>query len=397
MERNRLYLALATLYSLYFLVYVHRTITGVLKPELTEVAGLYGLDAVFLTSSLASTYFYAYSAMQLPAGVLADALGVRKYVSISAGIMSAGVFLFASARPQLMLLGRLLIGAGAAAVYVSIQRVIGIYASQDRGGLLTGLALSIGNIGALFATLPSRVVIDALGFSNFFVVLAVSSSLLTIAPTHTIADEGLGSKGVVEGLKKTISQLKIAATSYHSIAVALAYTGTYSAVLAFQSYWAYEYLQKNFGMSKEEVAQALLLLALAFLATVPLVGYTSDSILKKRKPILVAGCFLHSAAWFTAILLPATSSRAAVNAYMLVLGLVASTHMVISPMAREAYPPEFSGTTFAFVNMVGFLAVAVYQSLGLVVKDPVHILALFSVASLVSGLLALRAKETMNS
>ncbi len=396
MERGKLYLALATLYSLYFLVYVHRTVTGVLKPELTQIAEMHGIDVVLLTSSLASAYFYAYSAMQLPAGVLADVLGVKRYVLMSAWIMTVGSLLFASSQPQLMLVGRLLIGLGAAAVYVSIQRVIGMYAPQNKGGLLTGLALSIGNLGALFATLPSRAMLDAVGFSVFFTALAVASGLLAIAPIYTIADEGLSGEGVVKGFRRAFSQLKTVAKSYHSISVALAYTGTYSAVLAFQSFWAYEYLQKNFGMSKGEVAQALLLLALAFLASVPLVGYVSDSVLRKRKPILVAGCFLHSAAWFTAVLLPATGSKAAVSLYMLILGLIASTHMVISPMAREAYPPEFSGTTFAFVNMVGFLTVAIYQSLGALVKDPLQMLLVFSVVALMSGVLATKTKETLN-
>jgi len=77
------------------------------------------------------------------------------------------------------------------------------------------------------------------------------------------------------------------------------------------------------------------------------------------------------------------------------LGGIAATHIVISPMAREAYPSEFSGTTFAFVNMVGFLTVAVYQSLGAILNDPQPVLIIFSVASLISGILSIRAKETL--
>jgi len=395
MKGSKLYLMLAVLYSLYFLVYIHRTITGVLKPELTQIAESSGFDVALLSSALASAYFYAYSAMQLPAGVLADALGVRRYVAISAGVMTAGALLFATANPYLMLVGRLFIGAGAAAVYVSIQRIIGVYAPRDKGGLLTGLALAVGNLGALFATLPARMLLDSLGFPAFFAALTVASGALSLVPLRTIGDEGLSSRGFLEGLKQTISQLKVVAVSYHSIAVALAYTGTYSAVLAFQSYWAYEYMQRGFGLSKGEAAQALLLLALAFLATVPIVGYVSDSVLKKRKPILVASCFLHSTAWLAAVLLPSTGSVLLLQLYMLMLGGIAATHIVISPMAREAYPSEFSGTTFAFVNMVGFLTVAVYQSLGAILNDPQPVLIVFSVASLISGILSIRAKETL--
>lgn len=397
MVNRRLLVALAVLYVLYFLVYVHRTITGVLKPELQVISAQTGFELALLSSLMASAYFYAYSAMQLPGGVLADALGVRRYVALSGGVMALGALLFSSAVPTLMLIGRFLIGGGAAAVYISIQRVIGVYAEKKRGGLLTGLALSVGNLGALFATVPARSLLDVLGFSEFFFVLTLVSVVLAIIPLYAISDEGISSKGVVEGLRKALRQLKIVVKSYHSWAVALAYTGTYSAVLAFQSFWGYEYMQKYYGFSKAEAAEALFFLALAFLISVPIIGYVSDSLLKKRKPILIAGCFLHSLAWFTAALAPSLGvTRMGIYLFSFVLGLIASTHMVISPMSREAYPPEFSGTTFAFVNLIGFLTVAIYQSLGVVFTNPLNVLTLYGVIAFITGVLALKTKETLS-
>ncbi|MGC9106911.1 MAG: MFS transporter [Infirmifilum sp.] len=396
MSKRRLVSALAVLYALYFVVYVHRTITGVLKPEFEHVSLQYGIDVALLSSTMASAYFYAYSSMQLPGGVLADALGVKRYTAISGGIMTLGALLFSTTNPQLMIIGRILIGAGAAAIYISIQRVIGVYADKNSGGTLTGLALSIGNLGALFATMPARSLIDSFGLPAFFLGLTAVTAFLSISPLFSIEDEGVSTRGVMDGLKKAIGQLKVVARSYHSIAVALAYTGTYSAILAFQSYWGYEYMQTYFHLTKSEAAQALFLLALAFLLSVPLVGFISDTVLRKRKPILIVGCLLHSLAWFTAALLPLIApSKSTLYAFTFLLGLIASTHMVISPMSREAYPPEFSGTTFAFVNLVGFLAVAVYQSLGIFIGDPLIILKIFGISALITGIMAIKTRETL--
>jgi len=67
-----------------------------------------------------------------------------------------------------------------------------------------------------------------------------------------------------------------------------------------------------------------------------------------------------------------------------VLSLVAPTHMVISPTAREAYNQEYPGTTFAFVNMVGFLEVAIYQSMATINPGPLLVSALFCVLSVIA-------------
>ncbi len=46
---------------------------------------------------LAATYFYVYTVMQLPTGVLADTLGPRRVLTVGAIIGGAGSILFGSA------------------------------------------------------------------------------------------------------------------------------------------------------------------------------------------------------------------------------------------------------------------------------------------------------------
>ena len=87
-DRSRFLLARWTIYSIlvvtYMLVFFHRMAPAVISADLM---------AAFQTSgaalgSLAATYFYIYTAMQIPAGVLADTLGAR--VTVTAGSLVAG-------------------------------------------------------------------------------------------------------------------------------------------------------------------------------------------------------------------------------------------------------------------------------------------------------------------
>ncbi|MEM4430909.1 MAG: hypothetical protein QXM08_07075, partial [Thermofilaceae archaeon] len=82
--------------------------------------------------------------------------------------------------------------------------------------------------------------------------------------------------------------------------------------------------------------------------------------------------------------------------YMVLLGIIAATHSIISPMARELYRPEFSGTTLSFVNGVTFAGVAVYQAAGYVIRDPLQALMVFSVIAAVATVLTHFVRETMD-
>jgi len=177
----------------------------------------------------------------------------------------------------------------------------------------------------------------------------------------------------------------------------LAYLGSYSAVLSFQSLWAPIYIKKFFPGYSENIPGLLFVLALAFLMGVSIVGFMSDKVLGKRKPILQACCILHAVVWAVLAFLPLLGNVPYVflAALFFVLGLVASTHMVISPMAREAYSHEYSGTTFAFVNMIGFLGVAIYQSIASLSPDPLGVLVVFCTLSLVALSLSRHIKETL--
>jgi MFS family permease len=387
--------SIAALYAAYFFSFFHRTVTGVLQPELAALAERRGWDPRAFTALAASAYFYTYASMQLPAGVLADALGARRYAALSAALMAFGSLLSAAEHPALVVAGRLVVGLGAAAVWISIQRVIGVKVGKARGALLTGLALAVGGLGSLASTLPAKLAVQALGWGGFFAGLGLATLTAAAAVYLLVDDEGLGSSSVVEGMAKALRQLSVVARAPHSLALSVAAAGTYSAYLAYQSYWGAPYLERCFGVREGEAASLLLLSSLSFAALVPLFGYLSDRVVRGRKPVLLASCALHVAAWLSAIALAAFKSAQLLPLYALALGAAAATHLVISPMAREAYDPEFSGTTLSFVNAATFAAVAVYQLLGYALSEPIAALEVFAAVGALALLLSPLVRETM--
>jgi MFS family permease len=70
---------------------------------------------------LAATYFYVYTLMQIPTGVLADTLGPRRIVALGGVIAGIGSLLFGLADTLAAAsAGRLLVGLGVSVTFISL-------------------------------------------------------------------------------------------------------------------------------------------------------------------------------------------------------------------------------------------------------------------------------------
>ena len=136
----------AILILAYMLVYFHRMAPGVVTSELM---------ATFQTSgaalgSLAAMYYYIYTAMQIPAGVLADTLGARISVTLGCLIAGVGSILFGLAETfAVASSGRFLVGLGVSVVFVGLMRSNTQWFSERNFGFLSG-------IGTVLNPLPAQ-------------------------------------------------------------------------------------------------------------------------------------------------------------------------------------------------------------------------------------------------
>src|SRR3989338_9038414 len=77
---------------------------------------------------LASSYYYIYVLLQIPAGMLLDRYGPRGILSAGALVVCLGSFIFSSASSVAMaLLGRVLMGGGSAFAFVGCLNIISIW------------------------------------------------------------------------------------------------------------------------------------------------------------------------------------------------------------------------------------------------------------------------------
>src|ERR1700741_2077687 len=95
--------------SLFLVGFFHRAAPGVMARDLMQAFDVTSAGI----GSLAATHFYSYAALMVPAGLLLDALGVRRVLTIGGAIMGGGAILMAVAGgPPLLFGGRFLVGLG---------------------------------------------------------------------------------------------------------------------------------------------------------------------------------------------------------------------------------------------------------------------------------------------
>ncbi|MGB9588895.1 MAG: MFS transporter, partial [Armatimonadota bacterium] len=149
----------------YIFVYFDRVSPAVIAPELMKE---FSLTATSL-GILSSMYFYPYAAMQIPSGILSDRLGPRISVTIFFSIAAIGTALFGLAHTfGTIILGRFLMGVGVAVVWIPCMRILANWFRPNEFSTLTGVMLTVGNVGAVLAAAPLAFLVGIVGWRVSF-------------------------------------------------------------------------------------------------------------------------------------------------------------------------------------------------------------------------------------
>jgi len=329
------------------------------------------LAAAFHTSAatlgiLAASYFWIYTVMQVPAGVLADTLGPRRVLMLGGMVGGVGSLLFGLAPGlELALLGRTLIGLGVSVTFIALLKLIAAWFDESRFATMTGMAIVIGNLGAALAGSPLAGLSAVIGWRTVYVGLAVLSLLLALACWLLVRDRPQASASAVPrtGMDRTamLTGLMAVLRNRATWAPALFNTGISGSIFAFAGLWAVPYLTQVHGLSRSTASAHLSLFFASFAVGGLLTGIVSDR-LRRRKPIALTGAILYGLVWLV-WLAEVPLSPVCSYALFAVLGVSGASFTLSWACAKEVNPPLLSGMSTAVANLGGFFAGAILQPL----------------------------------
>ena len=330
------------------------------------------LAAAFETSAaslgvLAATYFYVYTVMQVPTGMLADTLGPRRILVLGGVVGGIGSFLFGFA-PSLdvALAGRTLIGLGVSVTFIAMLKIIAVWFEENRFATMVGICMLIGNLGSVLAGAPLSAVAQATGWRGVFIGVGVLSLLLAALCWLVVRDRPEPDAAASAGAPRfdrtaLFNSLLSVVRNRATWPAILVNTGTCGAFFTFAGLWTVPYLMQVHDMARPVAASHLSLWFGGFAVGCLLLGTLSDR-LGRRKPVIIVASHLYGAVWLlllSGVRLPVEASYA----LFALFGVATAGFSLTWACAKEVNPPMLSGMSTSVTNMGSFLAAAILQPL----------------------------------
>ncbi len=319
----------------------------------------FGLSAASL-GNLSAFYFYAYAAMQLPTGVLADALGPRRLLAAGALVAGAGTVVFALA-PDLVWasVGRLVIGGAVAVAFVGLLKLSSHWMPPQRFALATGLALLFGVVGAILGGVPLRLLVVAHGWRPVMELCALLTVVVGLLVWLVVRDDP-AEKGYASYAPRRAQNLAedrqpavfagLATILRHRNAwlLFLVPGGVVGCVTSFAGLWGVPFLTSQYRLSQTDAAALCSLLLAAWALGGPVFGGLSDLLRRRRLPYLI-GCSWALLCWSVVVTVPGLPLPL-MGALLAMAGFASGCMVIGFAHMKESVPQSLAGTATGFCN-----------------------------------------------
>ena len=350
----------------YLAAFYVRTSPAVMTTELMRDFGI----AASQLGQFSAFYFYAYLAMQIPTGILVDTWGARRLLVGGSLIAAFGTFLFGTTSSYAVAsLGRAIVGGATAVGWVITLKVATHWFPKQRFAMLSGLGLMMGNIGALFAQLPLRLLVEHYGWRPVAIgsglcVLAIGAAAWAIVANDP-ADIGFASFAPAELQRSDHVRPSESGIGFRRIfgyrntwLIFLAQGGFVGAVLSFTGLWGPPYLRQRFNLPLTTASAVCSVMIVCWAVASPLAGYLSDK-LRRRKPVYVGGAIAATVGWAAMFYLPLPLPMFTVVAAL--TSVACGAVVVAFAFAKESVPVRFLGTISGAVNVGNMLGPTILQ------------------------------------
>ncbi|MBI1736695.1 MAG: MFS transporter [Candidatus Rokubacteria bacterium] len=324
--------------------HLHRLAFAPLIPTFVSDLGL----SYAAAGTVQTAYFWTYASMQLPVGLATDRWGARRVMLTCLAALAVGTLAFAASATYLTaFLARMLVGLGAAAVWVPGMRLISEWFPSQERGRATGVMSSGGGIGGTLGLIVVpwlatywgwRIAYGAMVVPAVVTFVLVALLMRSGGTTHV----GPPSRGT---LRRVIARRELWTVNMNVVC-------SYGAYFSFITFLP-SYLVRALGYGDAQAGVITALITGGTIVSWPLAGLVSDR-LGRRKPLLLLGQMASvlvplAFAWIVP-LFGAAAMAIAFASGLLVGGLILPSVMIV-----EMFPREEAATAMGVVNSASFV------------------------------------------
>jgi MFS family permease len=349
----------ATAAAAYVFSQLLRNCIAVIAPDLARELSISAAEL----GVLASSYFFAFAAMQLPLGIAIDRWGPKACMIACAGVVVASCLLFAVApNPAMLIAARILMGVGTSCY---LMAPLALYARRfppERFASLAGLHMGLGSIGTLLATAPLAMAASVIGWRSSFVVIGAGMAVMALLLAAFVREPPLpeGAKHR-ETFVESIAGIRAAARMRSVGCLFVIHFVTHASFVLFVGLWGGPYLTHAYGYGLTQRGALLLIPALTQVIGLFVFGF-ADRLFGAYKPGVTIGA-LSSALLFGVVAIAGTLPMALLPVWLALFGFCLAYTSLMIAHGKSLFPPHLVGRGMTLLNMGSMGGAFVVQSL----------------------------------
>lgn len=324
---------------------------------------------------LASWYYWGYTWMQIPVGLILDFIGVRYPLTIAILMCVIGCFLFATTDSLvIMSVGRLLMGVGSAFAFLSCVKTASVWFDAKHLPIILGWTILIGPLGGVVGSgKPLAALVSDYGWRQSIIMLGFIGLVISFMVWSFVRDDkrkGAQKGQGVEHELSTSESILVLLCNPQTYCFALYAALMYVPLSGFADLWGTPYIMQAYSVDKVLAAGSVSLFYLGVGIGGP-VGAWVISQLKSYKKFLFAGSILTCAMFSIIIYVPLPAYHLLINLpgcqlyvldiMFLLTGLFASAQFFAFACVCIINPKNVRATATGIQNMAAMTSGIIFQ------------------------------------
>lgn len=339
--------------------FVLRIIPGTLQNELSVA---FGNISATTFGQLSAMYYFAYSPMQLPVGMLMDRYGPRRLLTFACLCCTLGSWMFMhTASMWIAGAGRFLVGFGSAFAFVGALSLAINWLPKKYFSLVAGLITTLSMFGLIYGEVKITSIAVTMGWMRALYLTVFVGGILSLIFLFVVRDGPKGHVAHKNPLPEFFRNVTAVLVSPQVWLIGVVGACLYTSMSIFGELWGKTYLLHAHHLTEMQAAASISAMFLGWAIGAPVAGYLSDITGRRTFP-LVVGAIMAFICISTVLYFPGLSYHT-LNILLFFYGVFSGAEIIVFIMGKENSGAQLSGTVFAAVNMIISFGGVVFQPL----------------------------------
>jgi MFS family permease len=324
----------------------------------------FGVNAMQI-GLLSAFYYYAYTPLQLPSGAVVDKYSRRWVLTFSVLLCVLATWMFTITTSLTMAyVSRLMMGVGSAFAFTGALKLAAMWLPKRQFAMFAGIATALGTIGAITADTALSYGIHHGGWRPTLQLTALVGLVLAVLIFAFVRDQPQWMPKVSDSYgswRRIFLRMFTLLKGWRYWVNGIVGAVLFLPVSMFASLWGVDFIHNSFRISPVLAASMTSLIFWGTVVGMPLVGWFSDRI-KRRRILLIVGSFFTLLVTCVLIYVNGINQWEAAS-LLFAMGLCASPQVLVFSIAKEVSPPMSTGISTASTNFIVTISAAIFQPL----------------------------------